>query len=68
MRSAFILTVVFAVLKLTGVVTFSWLWVLSPMPILLGIAIALGIVLAVVQKSLEKSFEKQVQQNLQVVR
>ena len=33
-----ILTLIFIVLKLTNVITWSWLWVLSPMWIVYGIA------------------------------
>jgi fatty acid desaturase len=34
---ATLLTVAFVVLKLTGVITWSWFWVLSPIPITLGL-------------------------------
>ena len=44
-----LLTVVFIVLKLIGVITWSWLWVLSPIwiPAILGGGIILVIVLVV---------------------
>lgn len=38
-----LLTIVFIVLKLTGVINWSWLWVLSPM--FAGVAILIGILL-----------------------
>ena len=42
--TVFVLVVVFAVLKLTGVISWSWLWVLSPLWLgfMIGIA-ALGL-------------------------
>lgn len=42
-----LLTIVFIVLKLTGYITWSWFWVLSPMifGIFLGIVIILGFVI-----------------------
>ena len=39
-----LLTIVFIVLKLVGVISWSWLWVLSPIWIVLLIVIALVIV------------------------
>ena len=49
-----LLTIVFIVLKLTEVITWSWWWVLSPLwiPAALGIAIMilLGIFLAIKRK------------------
>jgi len=39
-----VLTIVFIVLKLCGVITWSWLWVLSP----LWIAVALGIIVGII--------------------
>lgn len=38
---ATILTIVFVVLKLTGVIAWSWLWVLSPLWIAAGLTVAL---------------------------
>jgi hypothetical protein len=36
-----LLTIVFITLKLLGVITWSWWWVLSPMLISIGIALAI---------------------------
>ncbi|WP_447402339.1 hypothetical protein ACE1MS_11805 [Lysinibacillus sp. fkY74-1] len=36
-----ILTIIFVVLKLVGVITWSWLWVFSPLIIVYGIILAL---------------------------
>lgn len=41
-----LLTIVFIVLKLCNVITWSWLWVLSPIWISVSIAIVVGIILA----------------------
>ena len=38
-----LLTVAFVVLKLTGVIAWSWLWVLSPIWISFGLVLAIGI-------------------------
>lgn len=43
-----LLTIVFIVLKLTGVVAWSWWWVLSPMWISLGLVLLVLAVMAVV--------------------
>ena len=44
-----LLTVLFVALKLCGIINWSWWWVLSPIPITLGIAVVVfAIVLAVV--------------------
>lgn len=42
-----LLTLVFIVLKLTGIITWSWLWVISPIWIafLLGIAVFIFLVI-----------------------
>lgn len=45
-----LLTIVFIVLKLTGVIAWSWLWVLAPTWI--PIAVALLILLAILLKSI----------------
>ncbi len=43
-----LLTVLFVALKLCGVISWSWWWVLSPIPITIGIAlIALAVVFTV---------------------
>ena len=39
-----LLTIVFIVLKLCGVITWSWLWVLSPLWISLALVIVLVII------------------------
>lgn len=41
-----LLTLLFIGLKLTGVIQWSWFWVLSPMLIGLGLILAMAIVLA----------------------
>jgi hypothetical protein len=41
------LTIAFIVLKLTNVITWSWWWVLSPIWILLSLAIVLLIIIAI---------------------
>lgn len=48
-----LLTIAFIVLKLTGVITWSWLWVLSPIWIsfALSIVILLGVAVVVIFKS-----------------
>jgi len=51
---ASLLTIAFIVLKLTGVITWSWVWVLSPIWITLALVIGIiaiaCIILAVVKK------------------
>ena len=42
-----VLTIVFVVLKLTKIIAWSWWWVLSPVLIELGIALAAIILLAI---------------------
>ena len=44
---ASVLTIVFVVLKLTGVIDWSWVWVLSPIWIsfILGVLILVGVIL-----------------------
>lgn len=44
-----LLTIAFIVLKLLGVITWSWWWVLSPAWISLALALLLIIVLAIVE-------------------
>lgn len=50
-----LLTIVFIVLKLTGVVAWSWLWVLSPLWITFLIIVLILIVLAAVAAAKEAS-------------
>ena len=56
-----IFTTLFLILKLTGVVTFSWLWVFAPLIFAAGISIAilfLGvIVIAIAAAAIAKSKE-----------
>ena len=44
---ATILTAVFVILKVLEVITFGWLWVFSPVWILVGTPIGIGLLLAV---------------------
>lgn len=43
-----LLTVVFITLKLTGYITWSWLWVLSPLWIGFGIFLAIALVALII--------------------
>jgi len=43
------LTIAFIVLKLIGVINWSWIWVLSPLWISLAIVIILIIILVIIQ-------------------
>lgn len=45
-----LLTIVFIVLKLVGVITWSWWWVLSPIWITPAIVMLLALVLVAVEK------------------
>ena len=47
-----ILTIVFVVLKLTGVITWPWVWVLSPLWIMGSIAVAAALIFAFVMITL----------------
>ena len=49
-----ILTLIFIVLKLTGCITWSWVWVLAPLWIPLIIAVPLTIITAIVIKKFSK--------------
>ena len=51
------LTVAFIVLKLTGVINWSWWWVLSPLWIGLLIAIPFVILLVIIQRREQKKWE-----------
>ena len=42
-----LLTIVFIVLKLTGVISWSWVWVLSPIWISLALALTIIIIVAI---------------------
>lgn len=43
-----LLAIVFITLKLTGVITWSWLWVLAPLWIPLAFALAIGMAVGLV--------------------
>lgn len=45
-----LLTIAFIVLKLCGVIEWSWLWVLAPLWIPLGLAIIIFIIFAIIIK------------------
>lgn len=45
---AFILTIIFVVLKLTHLIHWSWVWVLSPLWISVGLCLAIVIIIAIV--------------------
>ncbi len=47
-----LLTIVFIVLKLIGVITWSWVWVLSPLWISWLVAILLIIILLIIKRVL----------------
>ena len=49
-----LLTIVFIVLKLCGVITWSWVWVLSPIWISLVIALIIIIGLFILNKKIER--------------
>jgi len=51
-----ILTIVFVVLKLCGVINWAWIWVLSPLWISAAITIVLIILLIVIAKIKERQF------------
>ena len=44
------LTILFIALKLCGVISWSWLWVLSPLWISLGIVAAIAIVVVIISR------------------
>ena len=48
------LTAIFVTLKLCGVITWSWLWVLSPLWIGLILAIVAGIAIAIILRKVWK--------------
>lgn len=49
-----LLTIVFIVLKLTNVISWSWLWVLSPLWIDFALVIVMAIVAAIILSTLKK--------------
>ena len=49
-----LLTIVFIVLKLTNVISWSWLWVLSPLWIDFALVIIVAVVAAIVLFALKK--------------
>lgn len=53
-----LLTVVFIVLKLTKVITWSWWWVLSPMWITLGLLLICEVALVIIKKKEKRGDEQ----------
>lgn len=53
-----VLTIVFIVLKLVGVINWSWLWVLSPLWIELIIVIVLVVILALLSKGSRRKWDR----------
>lgn len=49
-----LLTALFVTLKLTSVIDWSWLWVLSPAPISFGIGFVIGLVRGIMKHTKEK--------------
>ena len=49
-----LLTALFVTLKLTSVIDWSWLWVLSPAPISFGIGFFIGLVRGIMKHTKEK--------------
>jgi hypothetical protein len=49
-----VLTIVFVVMKLTHVIAWSWVWVLSPTWIVVTVAIGVVILLAVLDRGVRK--------------
>lgn len=45
-----LLTIAFIILKLCGVITWSWLWVLSPLWITVALGIIIGIIALIIIK------------------
>ena len=43
-----VLTIIFVVLKLCGVINWSWLWVLSPIWISIGLALIIFIIVIII--------------------
>ena len=56
MKTSFatLLTIAFIVLKLANYITWSWLWVLSPLWISFILAIVVGMILKVIEKKEKK--------------
>lgn len=49
-----LLTIVFIVLKLTNIISWSWLWVLSPLWIDFALVIVMAIVAVIILSTLKK--------------
>jgi hypothetical protein len=49
-----LLTALFVTLKLTSIIDWSWLWVLSPAPISFGIGFVIGFVKSIMKHTNEK--------------
>ena len=50
------LTILFIALKLCGVITWSWLWVLSPIWISLGLVAVLGLIIVIITAIQKRKF------------
>lgn len=50
------LTILFIALKLTGVIGWSWLWVLSPIWITLGLVAVIAIIIVAIQAAARKKW------------
>lgn len=51
-----VLTVIFVVLKLVGVINWSWLWVLAPIWIPLSIILVICFVIAIIKVVLKRRY------------
>lgn len=51
-----VLTVVFVVLKLIGVINWSWLWVLAPIWIPLSITLVISFIIIIVKVVLKRKY------------
>lgn len=54
-----ILTIVFIILKLSGRIDWSWIWVLSPMWIGTALAIIIGVIMLIVAEIIEHKYRKE---------
>ena len=53
-----LLTIVFIILKLTKVITWSWWWVVSPIWISTGLVLVVLIVMAIINASINRRYFK----------
>ena len=51
-----VLTIVFVVLKLVGVINWPWIWVLSPIWISIGIALIFALILFIIFIIIKRKF------------